>query len=81
YAAGEVACVSVHGSNRLGTNSLLDINVFGKRAGVAAAEYAKTAQFVELPENPLDYTTDLLDIARNGTGDEKVAQIRKELQD
>lgn len=33
YAAGEVACVSVHGSNRLGTNSLLDINVFGKRAG------------------------------------------------
>ncbi|MFP5366918.1 MAG: succinate dehydrogenase flavoprotein subunit, partial [Actinomycetes bacterium] len=81
YAAGEVACVSVHGSNRLGTNSLLDINVFGKRAGIAAAEYAKTADFVELPENPLAYTTELLDIARNGTGDEKVAQIRKELQD
>ena len=40
YAAGEVACVSVHGSNRLGTNSLLDINVFGRRAGIAAAEYA-----------------------------------------
>ena len=40
YAAGEVACVSVHGSNRLGTNSLLDINVFGRRAGVAAASYA-----------------------------------------
>ena len=38
YAAGEVACVSVHGSNRLGTNSLLDINVFGKRAGISAAE-------------------------------------------
>ena len=52
YAAGEVACVSVHGSNRLGTNSLLDINVFGKRAGIAAAEYAKTADFVELPEDP-----------------------------
>jgi succinate dehydrogenase / fumarate reductase flavoprotein subunit len=51
YAAGEVACVSVHGSNRLGTNSLLDINVFGKRAGIAAAEYAKTAEVVELPEN------------------------------
>ena len=42
YAAGEVACVSVHGSNRLGTNSLLDINVFGRRAGIAAAEYAAT---------------------------------------
>ena len=40
YAAGECACVSVHGSNRLGTNSLLDINVFGRRAGIAAAEYA-----------------------------------------
>ena len=39
YAAGEVACVSVHGSNRLGTNSLLDINVFGRRAGINAAEY------------------------------------------
>ena len=35
YAAGEVACVSVHGANRLGTNSLLDINVFGRRAGIA----------------------------------------------
>ncbi len=40
YAAGECACVSVHGANRLGTNSLLDINVFGRRAGIAAAEYA-----------------------------------------
>ncbi len=40
YAAGEVACVSVHGSNRLGTNSLLDINVFGRRAGRAAAQHA-----------------------------------------
>ena len=38
FAAGECACVSVHGSNRLGTNSLLDINVFGRRAGIAAAE-------------------------------------------
>jgi len=37
YAAGECACVSVHGANRLGTNSLLDINVFGRRAGIAAA--------------------------------------------
>ena len=40
YAAGECACVSVHGANRLGTNSLLDINVFGRRAGIAAAGYA-----------------------------------------
>ena len=43
YAAGEVACVSVHGANRLGTNSLLDLVVFGKYAGLRAAEYAKGA--------------------------------------
>src|SRR4051812_23921479 len=45
YAAGECACVSVHGSNRLGTNSLLDINVFGKRAGNNAVDYAAGASF------------------------------------
>src|SRR6476619_3711155 len=57
YAAGEVACVSVHGANRLGTNSLLDINVFGRRAGIAAAEFASTAPWVELPEAPELHTT------------------------
>jgi succinate dehydrogenase / fumarate reductase, flavoprotein subunit len=81
YAAGEVACVSVHGSNRLGTNSLLDINVFGKRAGIAAAEYAVTAEFVEIPDNPLTETERLLDTMRSSEGGERVAQIRQELQD
>ena len=81
YAAGEVACVSVHGANRLGTNSLLDINVFGKRAGIYAAEYAATADFVEIPENPLGDTVALLDTARSSEGGERVSQIRKELQD
>ncbi|MDN4612481.1 succinate dehydrogenase flavoprotein subunit [Arthrobacter burdickii] len=81
YAAGEVACVSVHGSNRLGTNSLLDINVFGKRAGIAAAQYALTADFVEIPENPAAETELLLNRARSSEGGERVAQIRKELQD
>ena len=81
YAAGEVACVSVHGSNRLGTNSLLDINVFGKRAGIYAAEYAQRAEFVPVPDTALDSTVALLDNARNGTGTEKVAAIRKDLQD
>jgi succinate dehydrogenase / fumarate reductase flavoprotein subunit len=52
YAAGECACVSVHGSNRLGTNSLLDINVFGRRAGIAAASYALGHDFADLPETP-----------------------------
>ncbi|ALU39536.1 fumarate reductase [Kocuria flava] len=81
YAAGEVACVSVHGSNRLGTNSLLDINVFGKRAGIYAAEYAQRADFVPVPDTALDSTVALLDNARSGTGTEKVAAIRKDLQD
>ncbi|MCC3282266.1 MULTISPECIES: succinate dehydrogenase flavoprotein subunit [Arthrobacter] len=80
YAAGEVACVSVHGSNRLGTNSLLDINVFGKRAGIYAAEYALQADFVDLPENPEADTVALLDIVRNSEGTERVSEIRRDLQ-
>lgn len=81
YAAGEVACVSVHGSNRLGTNSLLDINVFGKRAGIYAAEYAASADFLPIPDNAADDTLTLLNQIRNGEGTEKVGQLRKELQD
>ena len=81
YAAGECACVSVHGSNRLGTNSLLDINVFGKRAGRNAVEYAKTAEFVPLPDNPAADVRALLEGVRRGDGSENMAAIRKELQD
>jgi succinate dehydrogenase / fumarate reductase, flavoprotein subunit len=81
YAAGECACVSVHGSNRLGTNSLLDINVFGKRAGKRAVEYVQTAEFVPLPENPTAGIQSILDMVRSGNGTERIAVIRKELQD
>ncbi|PBC79429.1 succinate dehydrogenase subunit A [Streptomyces sp. TLI_235] len=81
YAAGEVACVSVHGANRLGTNSLLDINVFGRRAGLAAAEFAANNEFVPLPENPAALVQDLVDALRESTGTESVAQIRKEMQE
>ena len=81
YAAGECACVSVHGSNRLGTNSLLDINVFGKRAGKNAVEYVKTAPFVPLPEDPAAGIRSLLDLLRNSNGTERIAAIRKELQE
>ncbi|MEX5308044.1 succinate dehydrogenase flavoprotein subunit [Kocuria sp. CPCC 205297] len=81
YAAGEVACVSVHGSNRLGTNSLLDINVFGKRSGIYAAEYARDAEFLPIPDNATERTEALLNNARSPHGDEKVAAIRKDLQD
>ncbi|MDJ0336472.1 succinate dehydrogenase flavoprotein subunit [Salinibacterium sp. G-O1] len=81
YAAGECACVSVHGSNRLGTNSLLDINVFGKRAGKNAVEYVQTAEFIPLPENPTAGIQSILDMVRSGNGTERIAVIRKELQD
>ncbi|MBN9238718.1 MAG: succinate dehydrogenase flavoprotein subunit [Micrococcales bacterium 70-64] len=81
FAAGECACVSVHGSNRLGTNSLLDINVFGKRAGRNAVAYAQTAEFTPLPENPAAGVQALLDGVRSGDGSERIAAIRKELQD
>jgi succinate dehydrogenase / fumarate reductase flavoprotein subunit len=81
YAAGECACVSVHGSNRLGTNSLLDINVFGKRSGNNAVEYAKTAEFVPLPDDAADFVKGLVDDIRNASGTERIAALRKELQD
>ncbi|MER6531578.1 succinate dehydrogenase flavoprotein subunit [Streptomyces sp. NPDC001508] len=81
YAAGEVACVSVHGANRLGTNSLLDINVFGRRAGIAAAEYSRRAEFVELPENPESVVIEQIERLRTSTGTERVATLRRELQE
>ncbi len=81
YAAGECACVSVHGANRLGTNSLLDINVFGKRAGVAAAEFAKTAEWPELPEASENFVANLLDTLRNSDGSERVHILRREMQE
>jgi succinate dehydrogenase / fumarate reductase flavoprotein subunit len=81
YAAGECACVSVHGSNRLGTNSLLDINVFGKRAGNNAVTYANSIDFTPLPTDPSKEIRELIEHLRSSTGTERVAAIRKELQD
>jgi succinate dehydrogenase / fumarate reductase flavoprotein subunit len=82
FAAGEVACVSVHGANRLGTNSLLDINVFGRRGGLSAAAYANSlAAHVDLPDNPVDDVVALLQRLRDGGGTENVAAIRSELQE
>jgi succinate dehydrogenase / fumarate reductase flavoprotein subunit len=81
YAAGEVACVSVHGANRLGTNSLLDINVFGRRSGINAAEYSVAHDYVELPEDPTAKVVELLERLRGSKGDERVADIRTALQE
>ncbi|AVG24610.1 succinate dehydrogenase flavoprotein subunit [Pontimonas salivibrio] len=81
YAAGECACVSVHGSNRLGTNSLLDINVFGKRAGRYSVEYANSADMPELPEDPSAEVRNLIAHTLSADGPERIAPIRKELQE
>src|SRR5690606_36316009 len=81
YAAGECACVSVHGSNRLGTNSLLDINVFGNRSGRNAVAYAKTADFVPLPADPAKDVRDMVERLRNSNGTERIADIRRTLQE
>ncbi|MBN1266212.1 MAG: succinate dehydrogenase flavoprotein subunit [Anaerolineales bacterium] len=80
YAAGEIACVSVHGANRLGTNSLLDIVVFGRECGNRAAEYANQNTFAPLPRNAADPARRQLDILLNGPGDEKVDVIRRDMQ-
>ncbi|GAA4674167.1 succinate dehydrogenase flavoprotein subunit [Gordonia humi] len=80
FAAGECACVSVHGANRLGTNSLLDINVFGRRAGIAAADYANSASFSELEETPTAMVDEWLAGLLSEHGNERVADIRTELQ-
>ena len=81
YAAGECACVSVHGGNRLGANSLLDTIVFGHRAGDHAAEVSKSMEYrpfnVEAwAENEENRIKDML--ARDGNGD-RVAKIRWEM--
>jgi succinate dehydrogenase / fumarate reductase flavoprotein subunit len=81
YAAGECACVSVHGANRLGTNSLLDIVVFGRRGGLHMARYAAEASHVALPEDPERQTTDVLERLLTGSGGDSVADIRAELQE
>jgi succinate dehydrogenase / fumarate reductase flavoprotein subunit len=80
YAAGECACVSVHGANRLGTNSLLDINVFGRRAGLAAAEYALAHDHIDLPENPTAVVEAQVALVLSEHGHERVADIRIALQ-
>jgi succinate dehydrogenase / fumarate reductase flavoprotein subunit len=84
YAAGEVACVSVHGANRLGTNSLVDLVVFGRRAGQNAAQFVKEVDFETLPTNHEQRSNDLLRFVETGNSagrTENAAAIRKEMQD
>lgn len=81
YAAGECACASVHGANRLGTNSLLDLVVFGKSAGNSVIEYVKTMdEAKELPENAAEFTLARLAKLEAATSGEKLADVRRDMQ-
>ncbi len=81
YAAGEVACVSVHGANRLGTNALLDLIVFGKYSGLKAAEYANQQPYPKLPEEPAAVAMEQLDAIRSGSGKESAFEIAREMKE
>jgi len=82
YAAGEVACVSVHGANRLGTNSLVDLIVFGRRAGKhIAAKWLPEAEFAPLPSNPDAYASEMVEGLLSRTTGETQESIRAELRD
>jgi len=81
YAAGECACVSVHGANRLGTNSLLDIVVFGRRGGKKMAEFIKTADYSDISPSVAEKTKDTINRIINSNGTEKVFSIRTRLQE
>ncbi len=81
YAAGEVACVSVHGGNRLGTNSLVDILVFGRRAGLSMAKYCRENDFAPLPPEPEKFAEAQIAKLKNGPGTEKVGPLRKQMQE
>ena len=80
FAAGECACVSVHGANRLGTNSLLDLVVFGKHAGLRAAEYASSTDFTPLPADADAPARAQFDALRNGSGKENAFDIANEMK-
>jgi succinate dehydrogenase / fumarate reductase flavoprotein subunit len=81
YAAGEVACVSVHGGNRLGANSLLDTLVFGRRSGKHAAEHARNHKTPKVPLSVVqDEARGIEEIVRRDRGEgRRVSEIRAEL--
>ncbi|MBU1937990.1 succinate dehydrogenase flavoprotein subunit [bacterium] len=80
YAAGECACVSVHGANRLGTNSLLDATANGRRTGKAICADVGKLKHNALPDNPEKTAQDEMDKVLGGTGKEKVIRIRHDLR-
>ncbi|HEY1407827.1 MAG TPA: succinate dehydrogenase flavoprotein subunit [Promineifilum sp.] len=80
YAAGECACVSVHGANRLGTNSLVDLVVFGRRSGLDIAEYCKHADLLPLPTGTGQMVQTELSRIKNSSGSIKPFELRRRMQ-
>lgn len=80
YAAGESACVSVHGANRLGTNSLVDLVVYGRRAGKDMARAALESQFKPIPKNPELASKEQIDGLLSRPKSEPWVKIRDEMQ-
>ncbi|MFT3789659.1 MAG: succinate dehydrogenase flavoprotein subunit [Rudaea sp.] len=81
YAIGEAACVSVHGANRLGSNSLLDLVVFGRAVANRAAETIKSgASHVVLPDDATEAALANLDKLRNAKGSRSTAEVRLDMQ-
>jgi succinate dehydrogenase / fumarate reductase, flavoprotein subunit len=81
FAAGEVSCVSVHGANRLGGNSLLDAVVFGRRSGEAAAAHAAEHEQAPVPAGAVaDHEAEVAALAAHPAGGERQAVIREQLQ-
>ena len=80
YAAGEVACVSVHGANRLGTNSLTDLVVFGRRSGVNMADFCQQSDLLPLPDGAADEVIAEFERLRAGRGDISPYSLREQMQ-
>jgi succinate dehydrogenase / fumarate reductase flavoprotein subunit len=80
YAAGECACVSVHGANRLGCNSLLDTLVFGRRCGLAMKEDISKIEHHTLSDEPLKNAREMITGLLNHKGSEKIDSIRRNMQ-
>ena len=80
YAVGECACVSVHGANRLGCNSLIDLVVFGRRAGVDATKYVEGNGLLELPPEVEKNAKNQINVLLENKGSERIAPIREALQ-
>ena len=82
FAAGECACVSVHGANRLGSNSLLECVVYGRRTGATIARYVQDQKLPEVDEQPyLQAAKDRLQQLLDQPGEYRIAQIRQQVQD